>query len=916
MATSQERGQPCPHGYRRKLWTRADKAVRAPFAAFVKPARGIVLGCFLLTQRGIAASAQSLPQFDFTKSEIAREWRNPHHISALRPTADGLEITINGDDPYFFGPTRNYPTGTPLLLFVRLKSEQGGVGEVFYYRDHPEPRNAVKFSVPEGAWTEARIPLPPLGANYRIRLDPPGTGGKVLLASMRFEKRITLPPPTWPAWKSPGPVTERVLASGSLELFAGNETPFGIELRVRGESVAFGHPRPRIGYVQDEQVRWLDLSTASVRADKDGATIKSLSRDVDGAEWSYEQTFRTHSAGVVEMKTTVSVNQDRAVVFLPMQMLIAGEKSFGTNKTQGLFAGLEYLDDEPSSSEADIIGPESNRRLPASHKLTFPLMAIQANNRYVGLIWEQPTKFSALFDSPDRTFGSGGHLMGVVFPDAQNTTRDEGSLLPYSGHLLKAKQPVVSHAFIIGGSGNSVVPAVQEYVRLRGLPELPDTELNFSDYVALASQGWLTSKCRETNFYRHAVWAGFNAHPAADAALFETWLAAHTTDAVQRDALGAAASGALSLIKPHSYYHSAIGHVRTPATPLVFGAVHEAVEAARQSAGAQLGRFAADGSVPYRASSKGMDYGKTHFAPDANGLTAQVVATLLEAAAFAGDRELIGQGIVKLRALDKFRNTVPRGAQTWEVPLHTPDILASAHLVRAYTLGYQLTGEKEFLDQATYWAWTGVPFIYLVNPTGQRVGPYSTVPVLGATSWKDPIWFGRPVQWCGMVYADALYRLAPHDATGPWKQLADGITSAGLQHTWRSDDRDRVGLLPDFYELRPQTRAGPAINPATVGMGAVRLYGQGPIYDFLAFRRSGLLVHAPGEIVSERESERSVSFTVRAWPTQPYQVLVNGFAKTPTVKVNGTNALQEFHETELILKLAGQSRVDIDLDTR
>ena len=56
-----------------------------------------------------------------------------------------------------------------------------------------------------------------------------------------------------------------------------------------------------------------------------------------------------------------------------------------------------------------------------------------------------------------------------------------------------------------------------------------------------------------------------------------------------------------------------------------------------------------------------------------------------------------------------YANTVPRGAQTWEVPLHTPDILASAHLVSAYTLGYELSGDPALLDRAKYWAWTGVP---------------------------------------------------------------------------------------------------------------------------------------------------------------------------------------------------------------
>ncbi len=878
-----------------------------------------VLTASMLIQLAARAAAQPLPEFDFTRAEIAREWGNAHDISALQPTTAGLEITIRGEDPYFFGPARDYPADTPLWLVVRLKSSQPGTGEVFYFRDRVEPEKAVQFSVAANGWTEARVPLPALGANYRLRLDPPGTGGKVLLAAVRFEKRVSLPAPSWPAWFAPGPAVHDALSAGALELFSGTKTPFAIQLRVGGQSVAFAHPRPRIGYLHGSELRWVDLSGASVeraRSGEQALTITARRGDADGANWIYRQTFRVHSPGVIVAETTVSVNQDRAVVYLPMHTLIAGEKSFGRTKGQGLFAGLEYLEEEPSRSEADIIGPESNRRVPAPHKITFPLMAIEAGNRYVGLIWENPRKFSGLFDSPDRTFGSAGHLLGVLFPGFDGAHREEGRLLSDSGQVLEANRPLVSRAWFIGGAGRSLVPAVQQYVKLRGFPDLPDTAMKLADYVDVAAHGWLTSKCREANLYRHAVWPGFNPQPAADAAVFETWLAGHTADTALSQALRVAADGALSVVEPQNYYLAAIGHIRTPAAPLVFGGVHEAAEVARQVARARLGRFAADGSVPYRPGLKGPDYGKTHFAPDANGLTAQVVVTLLEAAAFSGDRELIREALARLRALDKFRDTVPRGAQTWEVPLHTPDILASAHLVRAYTLGYELTGDDGLLERAIDWAWTGVPFVYLVNPTGQPVGPYSTIAVLGATGWKAPVWFGRPVQWCGLVYADALYRLAPLDPSGPWEKLADGITRAGLQYSWPADDPARVGLLPDVYELKSQTRAGPAINPGTVGCCAVRLYGQEPLSDFCAFRRPGWLVHAPGRVVAGSEDARSVKFTVRGWPEEPYFVLVSGFTNAPAVKVNGSGATNEFHAAEgrLILKLTGESRVEIARD--
>src|SRR5262249_11415239 len=143
-----------------------------------------------------------------------------------------------------------------------------------------------------------------------------------------------------------------------------------------------------------------------------------------------------------------------------------------------------------------------------------------------------------------------------------------------------------------------------------------------------------------------------------------------------------------------------------------------------------------------------------------------------------------------------------------------------------------------FLEQARYWAWTGVPFVYLSPPLvdpvraypvepaekpGKKerkadpVGVYATTPVYGATQWVAPNWMGLPVQWCGLVYSDALYRLYQEDHDPLWKQLADGITVSGIQQTWpQNSNRLRQGLLPDSFNLRPQTHNDSSINPGTL----------------------------------------------------------------------------------------------------
>ncbi|MCB1129030.1 MAG: hypothetical protein KDM81_21200, partial [Verrucomicrobiae bacterium] len=324
-------------------------------------------------------------------------------------------------------------------------------------------------------------------------------------------------------------------------------------------------------------------------------------------------------------------------------------------------------------------------------------------------------------------------VMGILFPASDGLNREENSLIPYAPQRLRGS--LRWEGLILGGKGNSVVPAVERYVELNPLPTRPAIGMSPTDYFRQAAHGWLDSDIREGNRYRHAAGMNFNPAPAADAAVWMEWLAPRVVDEALAARLRHTAREAIALIPAAQRNAAQVGHVRTPLPALVFGGVEESARQAANQARALLGRFEPDGSVRYRRSDDRPDYGKSHWAPDANGLTAQVVHVLLENAAFCGDEELVAAGIERLRALGKFQDTVPRGAQTWEIPLHTPDILASAHLVDAYVLGYELTGEEPFLEQARYWAWTGVPFVYLTQPVTGPVGVYSTIAVLGATSW-------------------------------------------------------------------------------------------------------------------------------------------------------------------------------------
>jgi hypothetical protein len=306
-----------------------------------------------------------------------------------------------------------------------------------------------------------------------------------------------------------------------------------------------------------------------------------------------------------------------------------------------------------------------------------------------------------------------------------------------------------------------------------------------------------------------------------------------------------------------------------------------------------LDRLGADGIFKYNTPRSGPDYGRTMPGREASGLAGQLAFSALDLAVLSGDRATIDRAVEAVRTLDRrFAHAVPRGAQTWEIALHTPDILASAHLAGANARAFELTGDPAFLDAARYWAWTGVPFVYLVDPfpsqgQGQGVGPYATIPVLGSTNWVAPVWIGLPVQWCGLVYADALDRLARIDPDGPWRTLVSGIARSGIQQTYPID-HDRRGLLPDSFTLATRTRNPADINPATLQPLAIPALGGPRCDDFACLRDGDLLVFAPGAIGAIEDTPARVSFTVAAWSREPSAILIHGLKTRPrAVRVDG-----------------------------
>jgi len=92
------------------------------------------------------------------------------------------------------------------------------------------------------------------------------------------------------------------------------------------------------------------------------------------------------------------------------------------------------------------------------------------------------------------------------------------------------------------------------------------------------------------------------------------------------------------------------------------------------------------------------------------------------------------------------------------------------------------------------WARRGLPFVYLWDDPQKPFLVGASIPVFGAT-WMQGSWFGRPVQWNGLRYAEALLDLAEHDQSYPWRQLATLLTHSAIHQ--QDKDGENVALWPD-----------------------------------------------------------------------------------------------------------------------
>ncbi|MFA6450905.1 MAG: hypothetical protein WCX65_15630, partial [bacterium] len=443
--------------------------------------------------------------WDFTKG--AQGWTGNAYVKDIALTNEGLTLKSLGTDPLLSSPAGGLPGDKQLRVTVRMKKGVGDMRASLYYGAEFNREKSARFPADEGvSWREYSVFLPPVGPNARLWLSPMLKPGAVTVAWIRVESVAMIEPPAAgrPARPKPGARPAMRVVSGGVEFVHYGRSWDDFAVVCGGVEMASGHAGGRLGVVIGGKPEWLDLSRAKFKIEKRGAALKMSAqiRDSGGALWTLRRSVSPGARpGALNVETLVVADKARAASHIPWLTLFPGLGTFGARKTQAVFAGLEYLADEPGSSEADLTGPASVRRAPDPAKITFPLMAMAHKGKYIGVIWEPSDRVAAVFDSPDRALGSGAHLMALLAPGV-GVLRRENDLYAFDSFSMPAGKALAARMTLLGGTGASVVPAISEYVALKGLPPAPEFEGGFQAAASLLASGWLDSGIGDDGLWR------------------------------------------------------------------------------------------------------------------------------------------------------------------------------------------------------------------------------------------------------------------------------------------------------------------------------------------------------------------------------------------------------------------------------
>ncbi|MGL6194026.1 MAG: hypothetical protein ACRC2T_04305 [Thermoguttaceae bacterium] len=504
-------------------------------------------------------------------------------------------------------------------------------------------------------------------------------------------------------------------------------------------------------------------------------------------------------------------------------------RPFGTLQG-GLLSGVELLGpNDVSSSNIDVTEPNNQRFEPPVNWITMPLGVVATDKVSTSLMWLDMT-LQPTFAVPNFTDLSDDYRMSL-----------KGNEISAS---VRFSEP----------ARNSVSEAIRYAVIKRGIPDLPIAPRTPEDQKAITLYALENALLGPDKI----SW-GYSAEPGTPREPYADVLSTLYRLTGKMPKMAAIVPDG-SVLPNDSIYFLA-------------SRVQEWKEVRGADVEAALEEMKPDGSFPKRSKFMEIDYEfkqTTSF-----GYCARKAAFLLDYARITGDRKVVQRAAKTLKYLQSYE--VPRGGYYWDSTFHTPDILAAAYATWAFTRGFELTGNDEYLEEAKRFALLGLPFVYQWGD--KPIMLYTTIPMFGATSRETP-WFGTVQPWAGVIYGYAVTLLAKHDQSFDWKKIATGILTAAEQTQY--PDGTFAGCLPDAFALDSQMRYSLKLNPC--GLVSLRRAIEGEVDSLAVITDAGSVVASPFLVVPNKKGA-----IVRGVPAgQTFEILIDG-QRIESVEGSGNN---------------------------
>ncbi|MHB1457698.1 MAG: hypothetical protein ACYC0V_12385, partial [Armatimonadota bacterium] len=674
-------------------------------------------------------------------------------------------------------------------------------------------------------------------------------------------------------------------------------------------------PMATLAYIDSNgTMRYAEIEASIGKSSSKSQLLLTAKKRINGGDATFNWEFNFPASSrdgfyTCTMKSTVPINILR---FEGLRFLV-GESAYGRKKDVGIFPGIEYLGkDEPSNADW-FTGPKfGNRRVPHPYKVTIPVMAIENSGVTAGISWKPLASWakgkrmvSAEFESPNKSIGADNHLLTLFAPGIPDYV-DENTDFAKNPFMLRPGNTMEISASFFVDQGNAVdaVASRLDSSKLsiaNGISGVIDNcfKAYTESLYSPQDNGW------KAHFGLHQQFA-FNPNNAA----------LILAESIREGTPGLAERCKIPPAAQLSQY-----------TGTSIDWFNEGRKAQMDSI---IANQASDGGFPYRESDEikkkvkeyapiGLESAGLGKAGQTNsGLIAKEIIGLLSYALQTGDMKAIDAGLKGLRRMNEF--TVPRGAQGWEVHVHAPDVYAAGLSIDANVMGYQLTGNEEYLRKARFWAYTGVPFVYdwvppidpipasiwhwdkdgegtnlvtakpseFYNDTKKYINPGATIAVFGTTFYIGG-WYGNPVQWCGLSWSNAVRRYLRLRPDPTLKAVVDNVFASASQQQFEKGFL--AGTYTDAWSLLTNTTSPVCITPDLIIEHAYYLIDEKRPFEIQSVgfnadnHRSFLSTFAI--IEGSDASERSFNTTLKFYPDQDVYSCISNTGDPTSVLVDG-----------------------------